>query len=168
MTKLRRRMIEDMELHGLSPSTHKCYVDCVKNLACHYNLSPDQLSEEQIRQFFLHLTGEKRVAEGTFRTHLFAIKFLYVTTLKRQWPAWDLIRPRKRTKLPVVFSCEEVHRVLGLVRKPKARMCLTMIYSCGLRLSEGTHLRVADIDSGRTVVRVRNGKGGKDRYVPLA
>jgi len=168
MTELRRRMFEDMQLRGLSSKTQKCYVDSVKNLARYYGRSPDQLTEEEIRHFFLHLINQKRVAESTFRVYLYGIKFFYETTLKRRWPVLDLVRPSKRKKLPVVLSLGEVQRLLGLIRKPVPRMCLKMIYSCGLRLSEGTHLRVADIDSSRMMVRIRNGKGGKDRYVPLA
>ena len=80
----------------------------------------------------------------------------------------DLVRPAKRRTLPVVLTLAEVRTLLGLVRDPRVRMCLTTIYSCGLRLSEGTHLTTHDIDGERGVVRVRRGKGGQDRYVPLA
>ncbi|GAH07486.1 unnamed protein product, partial [marine sediment metagenome] len=116
----------------------------------------------------LYLINEKHAAEGTVRIYLCGIKFFYEKTLKRQWSILDLVCPRKRKKLPVVLSSQEVQRLLGLVQKPTACMSLTMIYACGLRLSEGTHLQVTDIDSERMLVRVRNGKGGKDRYVPLA
>jgi integrase/recombinase XerD len=168
MSQLRRRMIEDMQLHGLSAKTQQCYVDAVKHLARHHGRSPDRLSEQEIRAFFLHLVNERRVARSTFAIHYYGIKFFYEKTLGRAWPVFDVIRPRKSKRLPVVLSCEEVRRVLGRVESATVRMCLTMIYSCGLRLSEGTQLRVADIDSERMLVCVRSGKGGKDRYVPLA
>jgi len=168
MTALRRRMLQDMELHGLSARTRESYVGAVKSLARHYGCSPDQLTEEQLRQYFLYLVNERDVAVSTLRVHLCGIKFFYESTLKRQWQVLGLVRPKKRKKLPVVLSREEVRQVLSLVRRLPIRMCLTMIYSCGLRPSEGTHLHVADIDGARMVVRVRNGKGGKDRYVPLA
>jgi integrase len=85
----------------------------------------------------------------------------------RDWPTIELVRPPQEHKLPVILSVEEVRRVLGLVRLLRHRVCLTTIYSCGLRLQEGIGLRVGDIDSARGLVHVHLGKGGKDRYVPL-
>lgn len=166
MTELRRRMIEDMQLHGYSEKTQQAYLIAVKALAKHYRKSPDQLNEEEIRQFFLYLVNEKDVASGTLRIYLSGIKFFYEKTLEREWPIFELVRPRKRKKLPVVLSVYEVRFLLSLIDQPVQRMALTMIYSCGLRLTEGTQLKVDDIDSERMMVRVC-GKGGKDRYVPL-
>jgi integrase/recombinase XerD len=167
MTELRRRMIQDMQLRGLSEGTQRCYVGVVQRLAEHYGRSPETLSEEEIRGFFLHLINDRRVSSSTVTTHLCAIKFFFETTLGRQWRFFELVRPTKRRKLPVVLSPEETRRLLAAVQKPIPRMALRTIYSCGLRLSEGTHLLLTDIDSRRMVVRIRNGKGGKDRYVPL-
>lgn len=168
MTALRRRMLEDLQLRGLAPRTQQCYLEAVKHLAHHYRRAPDQLSEEELRQYFLYLLTDKKVAESTFRIHLYGIRFFYERTLKRPWPVFDLVRPRKSQKLPVVLSPQEVRSLLALVNNPMARMCLQIIYACGLRLREGTHLQVSDIDPHRLLVQVRQGKGGKDRYVPLA
>jgi integrase/recombinase XerD len=87
------------------------------------------------------------VAESTFRIHLYGIKFLYEITLQRPWPVLAFVRPRKRQKLPIVLSPQEVRGLLALVENPKARMCLRLIYACGLRLTEGTQLQVSDIDA---------------------
>jgi site-specific recombinase XerD len=168
MNALRRRMLEDLQLRGLAPKTQQCYLDAVKRLAHHYRRAPDQISEEELRQYFLYLINAKQVAESTLRIHLYGIRFFYERTLQRPWPVFELIRPRKRQKLPVVLSVQEVRHVLGLVHNRKAQMCLRMIYACGLRLTEGTRLQVSDIDPARMLVRVSNGKGGKDRFVPLA
>jgi integrase/recombinase XerD len=168
MTALRRRMLEDLQLRGLAPKTQQCYVAAVQQLARHYGRAPDQLSEAELRQYFLFLLNEKKVAESTFRIHLYGIRFFYELTLKRPWPVFDLVRPRSTQKLPVVLSPRELRSLLALVEHPEARMCLRMIYACGLRLREGTQLQVSDIDPHRMLVRVRQGKGGKDRYVPLA
>ena len=168
MTTLRRRMREDLQLRGLAPKTQQCYVAAVHQLAPHYRRPPDQLSEEELRRYFLFLLHEKKVAESTFRIHLYGIKFLYEMTLQRPWPVFALVRPRKSQKLPVVLSVQEVRHLLSLVEQAKARMCLRLIYACGLRLTEGTQLHVPDIDPQRMLVRVRQGKGGKDRFVPLA
>ena len=167
MTELRSRMIQDMQLHGLAARTRQSYVDAVKGLARFYQRSPDRLSEDEIRSFFLHLINEKGAARSTVTIYLCGIKFFYETTLGRKSPILEIVRPAKRHKLPVVLSTEEVNNLLERVKNPVYRMCLTLIYACGLRLSEGLHLRVEDIDSDRMLVAVRNGKGGKDRYVPL-
>lgn len=168
MTELRRRMIEDMQLHGLSNGTRDAYVRAVRILAEHYRRSPDRLTEDQIRGFFLHLINERRIAEGTLKTYRCGIQFFYATTLKRPLPVFELVQPPRRRKLPVVLSQREVRQLLERVRTIQVRTCLMIIYSCGLRLQEGTHLQVRDIDSQRMMVHVRNGKGGKDRYVPLS
>jgi integrase/recombinase XerD len=161
-------MIEDLQLRGLTPRTQQCDVDAVKQLAQHYRRAPDQLSEEEIRQYFLFLLNGKKVAESTFRIHLYGIKFFYETTLQRSWPVFARTRPRKSQKLPVVLSPQAVRDLSGQVANPTAQMCLRMLYACGLRLREGTHLPVVDIDPQRMLVRVRQGKGAQDRLVPLA
>ncbi|MFQ5923406.1 MAG: tyrosine-type recombinase/integrase [Anaerolineales bacterium] len=167
MTRLRERMLEDLQLRSLSEKTQDAYVRAVRQLAEHTDKPPDQISEEELRQYFLYLKNEKGVSTSTFRIALCGIKFFYQHTLKRELPTLDLVRPAKEKKLPVVLSVEEVHQVLGCVRRRHYRVCLSTIYSCGLRLQEGVHLQVADIDSARMLVHVRRGKGAKDRYVPL-
>jgi integrase/recombinase XerD len=168
MHTLRRRMFEDLQLRGLAARTQQCYVAAVHQLAQHYRRAPDQISDEERRQYFLFLLHEQQVAEGTFRLHLSGIRVFFATTLQRAWPVFALVQPRHRQQLPVVLSLQEVRSLLSLVARPKARMCLRMLYSCGLRLPEGTHLQVSDIDPHRMLVQVRCGKGGKDRFVPLA
>jgi integrase/recombinase XerD len=168
MTALRHRMLEDLQLRGLAPKTQPCYLDAVKHLAQHYRRAPDQISEGEIRQDFLYLINEKQVAESTLRIHLYGIRFFYERTLKRPWPVFERIRPRPRQTRPVVLRPQDVHALLALVHRSKARRCLQMIYACGLRLREGTQLQVSDIDPQRLLVRVRQGKGGKDRLGPLA
>jgi site-specific recombinase XerD len=167
MTPLRRRMIEDMELHGLSKTTQRTYVEAVKSFAKHFGRSPLQISEEEIRQFFIHLTKERRLANSTVRVYLFALKFLYRMTLQRPWPILQLVRVKRDKKLPVVLSNEEVWRILRRLRRPEVRFSAFLMYCCGLRVSESTGLRGRDIDSQRMVVCVRHGKGAKDRSVPL-
>jgi len=166
MTALRTRFIEDMQLHGYSPKTQSCYVGAVCGLAQHYHKSPDQISEEELRRYFLFLTLQKKVARATATIALCGIKFFFQNTLQRNWTSFKLLRPRREKKLPVVLSREEVQRILPCVRTPMYRVCLTTIYSCGLRLSEGLFLRIADVDSQRMLLRIR-GKGNKDRFVPL-
>ncbi len=166
MTALRTRFIEDMQLHGYALKTQTVYASAVARLAKHYHKSPDLITEEELRRYFLHLTFEKKVARGTATIALCAIKFFFQNTLQRNWTAFKLLRPPREKKLPVVLSRQEVQRILSSVRVPLYRVCLTTIYACGLRVSEGCGLRVSDVDSARMLLHV-HGKGGKDRYVPL-
>lgn len=166
MTDLRKRMIEDMQLHGYAERTRQSYADAVGNLAKHYQCSPDQLAEEEIRRFFLHLINDRQAANSTVKIHLCGIKFFYENTLGRKWRFFDLAMPAKSRKLPVVLSREEVYTLLELVRSAVVRVLLTVTYVCGLRLSEAASLTVGDIDGERQQIRVC-GKGSKDRYVLL-
>ena len=154
MTPLRQRMLEDMQLRGLSARTQGCYVAAVRQLAEHFHTSPAQLTEEQLRQYFLYLANEKRVARTTATIALCAIRFLYEQTLHRPWPTLRFVRPAPSTRLPTVLSRDEVRQILGLVRIRVYRECLTTIYAGGLRLLEGARLQVADIDSGRMVLLI--------------
>lgn len=167
MTALRERMIEDMQLRGLSEITKKTYVRTVRQLAEHYQKSPDQITEEELREYFLHLIKVKKVAPSTFRIALCGIKFFYEHTLHKHWVMFEMARPLKEKKLPVVLTIEEVRRILGHIRQLRYFACLSTIYACGLRIREATLLRVKDIDGEREAIHVCNGKGGKDRYVPL-
>jgi len=160
-------MIEDLQLRGLAPKTQEAYVGAVRQLAKHYGKAPDQISEEELRQYFLHLKNEKQVSRSTCTIALCGIKFFYEKTLERDWTRLEFVRPPREKRLPVVLSAGEVGRILGCVRRLRYRVCLSTIYGCGLRLSEGVHLQVADIDGERMMVHVRQGKGAKDRYVPL-
>jgi integrase/recombinase XerD len=167
MTPLRQRMIEDMQLRGLSPCTQRAYVRVVHELAEYYHRSPSQISEEELRAYFLYLKNEKRLARSSCTVALCGIKFLYEYTLKQAWPVFELIRPAKEKKSPVVLSVEEVRQILRCIHKPHYQVCLNTIYACGLRISEGVGLQVREIDSARMQLHLRLGKGNKDRRVPL-
>ena len=167
MTALRRRMTEDLQLAGYSHRTIKSYTDTVRVLAKYYHRSPDLLSDEEIRLFFVHLISERKLSGSSITVYLCGIKFFFETTLKKKLNILDIVRPRRSKRLPVVLSREEVGAILKRVKRPIYKMALTIIYACGLRISEGVRLQTSDIDSQRHLLRVRFGKGGKDRYVPL-
>jgi integrase/recombinase XerD len=167
MNALRQKMIEDMQLHGFAERTQEAYLLAVRQLAKHYRKPPDQINEEELRQYFLFLKNEKHAARATCTLALCGIKFFYERTLGREWKTFEFLRPPKEKKLPVVLSVAEVGQVLGCVHRSRYRVCLTTIYACGLRLLEGVRLQVKDIDGGRQLLHICQGKGGKDRYVPL-
>ena len=166
MSLLRQRMIEDMQLHGYSANTQESYIRAVRLMTEYVHHGPDKVTEEELRRYFLYLTNEKKCSRSTTSVALCGIRFFYQNTLRRDWPVLRLMRPAPEYKLPVVLSREEVRRVLAEVRKPVYRVCLTTIYSCGLRLMEGAELRVASIDSERMVLTI-HGKGKRDRQVAL-
>ena len=167
MTAFSKRMIEDLQLRGMSDTTQGMYVRAVRKLSEHYHKPPDQVTEEELRQYFLYLKNVRKFSRTASTIALCGIKFFFQHTLKREWSTLTFIRAPREKKLPVVLSLEEVRKVLGCLRLARYRACLSTIYACGLHLQEGTHLRVTDIDSSRMLIHVRHGKGAKDRYVPL-
>lgn len=167
MTELRKRMIECLQLRGLSERTQEAYVRAVRQLSEHYHKSPELITEEELRQYFLFIKNVKHYSRNTSTVAICGIKFFFEKTLNRDWATFGLLRAPREKKLPVILSREEVRQILGRIKLPRYRVCLSTIYSCGLRLQEGTHLQVADLDSARMMIHVRHGKGAKDRYVPL-
>lgn len=165
-TPLRQRMIDDLKLAGYSERTQEAYVACVRRLSEHYSRSPHRINEEELRRYFLYLKDERKLSRASITVALCGIKFFYQKTLQQQWSVFDIARPPREAKLPVVLSRDEVTQILAEVRTPVYRACLVTIYSCGLRLREGIHLQPQDIDGMRKVVHVR-GKGQRDRLVPI-
>jgi len=167
MTPLRQKMIEDMQLRGLAERTQQSYVAAVRQVAQYYGKSPDRLSDAELRQYFVYLQTEKKVSKSTCLVALNGLRFLYEWSLKQPRPILREIRVRGEQKLPVVLSRAEVKQLLGAVRRERYRVCVSLIYGCGLRLLEGVTLQVSQIDSRRMMVHIQHGKGGKDRLVPL-
>jgi len=169
MTPLRQRMIEDMRIRNLSPHTQATYVLQVSLFARHFGKSPEDLGPEEVRAYQVYLTAERKLAVGSVLIALGALRFLYKVTLKRDWRFEDLIPlPKKPQTLPVVLSPAELLHFLACVPGVMHRIILTLCYAAGLRISEAVHLRIADVDSQRMVIRVEQGKGQKDRYVMLS
>lgn len=160
-------MIEEMQLRNFSKRTQESYIRSVRQLAEHYGKSPEVINDEELRQYFLYVKNVKKWARPTSTIALCGIKFVCEQVLKRDISQLDVIRARREKKLPVILTIQEVKAILGQVRLFRHRVCLTTIYSCGLRLGEGTTLQVPDIDSTRVVLHIRGAKGAKDRYVPL-
>ena len=166
-TALRQRMLQDLQLAGLSQRTQEAYLRAVRQLADHFHTPPDRLSEPQVREYFLHLKNDKKFASASLVIAYCGIKFFYSHTAPRDWPTLQRLRVRKEQRLPDVLSVDEVRRLIAAVRTPHHRTFFWTVYSLGLRLEEGLHLQIGDIDGERMLVHVRRGKGAKDRYVPL-
>jgi integrase/recombinase XerD len=169
MTKLRQRMIEDMQVRNLALNTQRVYLGQVSQFARHFNKSPEQLGPEEIRAYQIYLTNERKLDPSSVLVAIAALRFLYKVSLKREWSFDEAIpAPKKPQRLPVVLSPEEVLQFLGVVGSTKHRTILTTCYAAGLRISEAVRLKPTDIDSQRMVIRVEQGKGQKDRYVMLS
>src|SRR5262249_9843675 len=167
MTPLRQRFLDDLRLRHYAKRTIDTYVSQVAGFARHFGRSPDVLGTEEVRAYQLHLL-ERRVSWSTFNQAVCALRFLYGTTLGRPEQLPFIPFGKRPKKLPSVLSPDEVLRLLEAAPPPRDRVLLQVAYGCGLRLSELTHLQVTDIDSARMVIHVRQGKGRKDRLVPLS
>ncbi len=166
MATLREQMQRDLQLRGLSPKTQRAYLDKARDFARYFKQAPDQLGEEQIREY-LHYLLQKKVSDSTYRQAFGSLKFLYQTTMKQSVVFDKIPRLKTRRKLPVVLDRTEIKALFSVTKNLKHKAILMITYSSGLRLAETSHLKVTDIDSKRMMVRV-TGKGGKDRYSILS
>ena len=161
------RLATDLRLAGKAERTVEAYTGAVRRFMKVSGMTClAEVCEDDLRSYLLGLV-EQKVARGTFSINLCGVKFFFQTTLGREWTIFDLARPKYDKKLPVVLSRDEVWRILDAVTIPVYRACLITIYSCGLRLLEGATLSIPQIDSARMQLHI-SGKGGRDRYVPLA
>jgi site-specific recombinase XerD len=167
MTPLRQRLLDDMKMRNLSANTQDAYVRVVAAFARHFRESPDRLSREHVREYLLHLIRQK-AAWSTYNQARCALHFFYRVTLGVDWPKGEIVCARPPKQLPVILSRDEVRRLFAGIRRLKTRALLMTIYATGVRVSELVGLKVADIDSQRMLLRVRQGKGQKDRYVMLS
>lgn len=170
MTPLRLRMMEDMQIRNLCANTQDSYLRQVSLFARYFDKSPEKLDQEDVRSYQVYLVNEKKLAPGSVQVAVASLRFLYRTTLGRDWDFdHDIPCPKAPKQLPVVLSPEEVLHFLGCVESLKHRTILTTCYAAGLRISEATHLKCRGaIDRQRMVLRVEQGKGQKDRYVMLS
>ena len=167
MSPLRRRMIEDMTVRNLSPATQRSYVHAVVKFSRYFGRLPDQLGLEDVRAFQVHLVSNG-ISWAALNQTVCALRFFFGVTLGHAEIPERIPYARQPRTLPVVLSADEVVRFLEAVPSLKTRAALTTAYAAGLRASEAVGLKISDIDSGRMVMRVEHGKGGKDRYVMLS
>jgi len=167
MGKLHDRMQEDLLLKAYSPHTQRAYLCCAGHFANHYLRSPEEMGEQEIRGFLLHLVRDRKASPATLGMYVNALKFLYTITLKRPEAVKGISHPKRPKTLPVILSPEEVLRVLAAISSVKYKAIIATAYAAGLRISEVCGLRLADIDSQRMRIHVRSGKGKKDRSVML-
>lgn len=164
---LRRRMTEDMTVRNLSPATQRSYLHAVTKFSRHFGRSPDRLDLEDVRAYQVYLVSQG-ISWPALNQTVCALRFFYGVTLNRPELPERIAYAREPRKLPVILGADEVVRFLEAVPSLKTRTALTTAYGAGLRASETVGLRVADIDSSRMLIQVRQGKGAKDRTVMLS
>lgn len=168
MSSLRKKMLEDLRIRNYSPKTIDIYVRCVARYAQHFGRSPASLGPDDIRAYQFFLVDGKKTSWSAFNQTVCALRFFYEVTLGREWVVEHIPFPRKEKRLPVVLSVGELRNLFSSVGSQKYRTVLMTMYACGLRVSEAVNLSLGDIDSERMLVRVRQGKGKRDRNIPLS
>jgi integrase/recombinase XerD len=168
MIQLRQMMLDELQRRNYAQSTADAYVHALKEFEAYYQKQPDRLGPKEIGQFQLHLLRDRKLAARTVMQRVAAVRFFFVHTLKRSYPPNTFRYPKTPQRLPIILSQEEVQRMIDAATSLLHRTLLMTLYSTGMRRAEITRLKVSDIDSQRMMIHIRQGKGGKDREVPLS
>jgi len=168
VTQLRKAMLEELQRRNLSQITIRIYLRAVEEFAQYFKVSPDRLRPEHIRQYQAHLFTDRKLDAISVAQQLSALRFFFLKTLKRPWMVEDIPTPKRPVRLPEVLSQEEVRRLIQCAGSPLHRIWLLMLYATGIRREELVRLKIGDIDSDRMLLRIRQGKGKKDRDVMLS
>lgn len=169
-TRLVKSMKNDMRLRGLSPRTQDSYLSGVYKITKYFGKEPDQLSEKELKSYILYLMDEKHYASETVRLMINGVKDLFRHTLKRKSEVLEGFKTPRKSKLPVVLTVDEMKSLLSCFTTYHSYVFFVLVYSCGLRISEALNIQIQDIEGkGQQYKRlkIRSGKGNKDRYVPL-
>ena len=168
MTQLRKLMLEELQRRNYSKTTTRTYLSVVRDFTKHFYKPPDQLGLEEIRQYQVHLLEERKFEPKTVCLYTSALRFFFVKVLKRPYPLEEFPYPKSTRRLPIILSPEEAVALINSASNLMHRAMLMLLYSTGIRRAELCQLKVADIDSKRMMVHIRQGKGNKDRDVPLS
>jgi len=166
-TPIRKRLGEDLQLAGYAEKTQKSYLERVTNLANYFDKCPSELSDEEVRDYLIHVVTERKYAANSLRITNAALKFFYRVTIGREIKLLDTVKAESRMKLPDIFSKDTAWRIIDQTRFVHHQACFTLLYTCGLRINEALNLTVDDIKADPMHIHVRGGKGNKDRIVPL-
>jgi len=167
MENWNEELIKALQLNGKAEQSQANYIRTVRILTEHCGKTPDLITEEELQEYFLHRRNVSQWAPNTMKSCYAGCRFFFENVLKRDWHVFKIARAKAEQRIPTVLTIEEVHNILAHVTSPRNRAFLTTVYSCGLRLKEALHLQVSDIDSNRMMIHIHQGKGSKDRYVPL-
>ena len=168
MTHLRKMMLDELQRRNFTDSTRRAYFRIIEDFARHFNRPPDQLGPAHIREYTAHLFRDRKLSDSSVHQTVGALRFFFVKMLKRPWRVEETPYPKRRTRLPVILSREEVARLIESASNPFHRTILMTLYATGVRRAELARLKLTDIDTERMVLHIRNGKGRKDRDVVLS
>ena len=168
MTHLRQVMLEELQRRNFAATTITTYLKAVEQFARYFKCRPDRLNHTHLRTYQVYLLRERKLMPHTVRLHVAALRFFFVKTLKRRYLLDDTPYPKAPRRLPSILSVDEVTQVIDAAASLSHRTMLMVLYSTGMRNAELRHLQVADIDSRRMLIHIRQGKGGRDRFVPLS
>jgi integrase/recombinase XerD len=169
MTPLRQKMLDELQRRNYSPSTTRGYILAVRQFATYFGKSPEKLGFEELQQYQLYLLKERKLKPGSVEMRMSALRFLYKKVLRlRDIDFDDMPFPKVPKKLPVVLSPQEVAQLIDAAPNIKYRTILMLLYSTGLRRTEASLLKITDIDSERMILRVQQGKGQRDRDLPIS
>jgi integrase/recombinase XerD len=166
-TEWHLKMDKAMQVNGMGESTREAYLRSMRMLVEHYDKMSDQITEEELLDYFIYRQNVTAWSPATMRICYSGVKFFFKHVLKRDWHLLAIAQARRERRLPAVLSRDEVKKIFSLVRPFHNYAYLATVYSCGLRLQEGLYLEVSDIDGPRKMIHIHRGKGAKDRYVPL-
>jgi integrase/recombinase XerD len=167
VTQLRKMMLEELQRRNYSQTTVKGYLKIVESFAKHFRCSPDQLGPEQIRAYQVYLFTERKLGARTVGHHTAALRFFFCKTLKRNYPVEEVPYPKAPRRLPTILTQDEAVRLIDSASNLFHRAMLMTVYSTGMRRAEMCQLKVEDIDSDRMLIHIRQGKGRRDRDVPV-
>ena len=168
MTHLRKMMLEELQRRNYSQLTTKAYIRTVVEFAKYFHRSPEELGPEHVREFQAHLFTVRKLSANSVSQRTAALRFLFVKTLKRAYMLEHIPFPKVPLRLPTVLSPDEVARLIESANNPLYRTILMTLYSTGMRRAEIVQLKASDIDKERMLVHIRQGKGKRDRSVPLS
>jgi integrase/recombinase XerD len=168
VTHLRQVMLEELQRRNFAATTITTYLKAVEQFARYFKCRPDRLNHTHLRTYQVYLLRERKLMPHTVRLHVAALRFFFVKTLKRRYLLDDTPYPKAPRRLPSILSVDEVTQVIDAAASLSHRTMLMVLYSTGMRNAELRHLQVADIDSRRMLIHIRQGKGGRDRFVPLS
>lgn len=166
-TTWHEQMDKALQVSGKSGKTRNAYVRTMRMLVEHYNKSPDKITEDELRDYFVFRQDKSRWAPATMRICFTGIKFFYQHVLRQEWHLLEILKTKRERRLPSVLSREEIHSIFSCVKTFHNYVYLSTVYSCGLRLQEALYLQTSDIDGQRKIIHIHRGKGSRDRYLPL-
>ena len=168
MTHYEKVTREEIARRNYTEGTTRAYLRALDDLAGYFQCPPERLTAEQIREYTAHLFRDRKLSDNSVNQIVGALRFFYLTVLNKHWRGHELPYPKKRMHLPVIWSPDEVTRLIDAAPIPFYRTILMTLYATGVRRAEAAALKLTDIDSARMVLHIQEGKGRKDRDIPLS